>query len=575
MSPGRFSNIADIPIKLLIGILVANILSMILMNGLVIKTAYVVYIYIAGVFISYLLVAKSGLGRIGKNGNIVFSRKENILLVFALIGVSLLLTLPRAGYAAEYFLGYAINPVCADDYWHFQELSSLINTESYPPVSSFDSSKYLSFYYAPWMLVVFIYYAIGLGANTIKASYFMGYTIYIVLVVYSVFYFSYRLSRSKKQFYFLIYIVLLYSGFESIYVFTNPISHNEWWMLNYFGLKMQFSSFSTLTLWVMHHLLSAVSLLLAYYAFLSLKLMQAEKGGKGFGYALVAILLVNAFYSSVFVFLGAMPFVIYVALREFKSNRASIIYIGIISALLASPVLWIYLGKHSESGFILLPHIERLPNVRLREALFSLNALSSFIKFMTLVSLELIVYLIVIAKSARTIWKERSRLVLLVLALGFIVSTFFIAYPGANNYAMRGAIIPLLILGYIVSEYFDREVRVNAITISLLALLALGSFNEAIMFNQVGYDSVFKHRDSLDERRIVYKLNTDRGAKVLEYDNLDDRLKKVMVGDESNFFYLTEKVILNCPRSLREPDMELIGDGPLKLWKYQNWNSKQ
>jgi len=571
MRPGRFSSLADVPIRLLIGILVANSLSMILMNSLIIKTGYVAYVYIASVLISYLLVAKSGLGSIGKNGSIVFSKKEKVLLAFAFIGISLLFILPRAGYVAEYFLGYAINPVCADDYWHFQELSSLINTESYPPVSSFDSSKYLSFYYAPWMFVVFIYYAISLGANTIKSSYFMGYTIYIVLVVYSIFYFSYRLSRSKKQFYFLIYIVLLYSGFESVYIFTNPINHNEWWMLDYFGLKMQFSSFSTLTLWVMHHLLSAVSLLLAYYVFSNLKLMQARKG---FGYVLVAILLVNAFYSSVFVFLGAVPFAIYVALRELKTNRASIIYIGIISVLLVSPMLWMYLGKHSESGFILLPHVERLSNVRLREALFSLSMLKSLVKFIALVSLELIVYLLVIAKSAKTIGKERRRLVLLVLALGFIISTFFIAYPGANNYAMRGAIVPLLILGYIVSEYFDREVRVNVITIPLLALLALGSFNEAIMFNQTGYDNVFKHHDFLDERRIVYRLNTDRGAKTLEYDNLDDRLKNVMVADESNFFYLAEKIILNCPRSLREPDIELISDGPFKLWAYQNWSSK-
>jgi hypothetical protein len=548
---------ADIPLKIFIIILISNISTMITMNLFVISTNYFVYIYSLSLFLSYLLIRKIDL-RFTRDHDLL-SVKEKKWLICALIFMAFLFILPRSGYVIEYFKGYVIRPICFDDIFHLQEVNSLINSEKYPPVSSFDKGRYLSFHYASWMLIVFIYKIFPFRFNTIKISYFIGYSFYILFMIYLAPYFSYRVSRTKTQFYFLFYLIFFYAGFESFWIFFRPLSHNEWWM-NEFGLHLQISSFSTIVLWAIHNLSAAASLVIAYFLY-EKTIGNGPMKIKFYYYLCVSLLLVNAFYSSVFVVIGSLPFIVYILIRDFKSKKIELFSISILSSLFALPLLWVYLARIP--GFLFFEHIKRITGNIIVD--IGLNAG----RFLSLIFLELFVYFVAIGAALKKISKNKNDLILLILSAGFMLSLFFVSYAVGNNYAMRGSIIPIFVLAYIASKYFIFSKSYKIIILMVLFIFSLGSFNEIMHLFKNSFVNIFD-KDAIELRRTIYNYNTNRNIKQVDYLEI---LSKYPGRKSALYLCSFEKLAIKpwlIPKRA-SAFFELMSEGPFFIWSYQDW----
>src|SRR5207249_1700793 len=126
-------------------ILIANVLTMLAMNLFVLQTSYFLPIYAVGLLAGLSLVKSARIDPV-KN-DLRFSRAERITLLAAYALLAGLYIVPRTSYLLEGFFGYSVDAISWDDYWHLQELNSLINSAHYPAISSFTAGKYLSHYY--------------------------------------------------------------------------------------------------------------------------------------------------------------------------------------------------------------------------------------------------------------------------------------------------------------------------------------------------------------------------------------------------------------------------------------------
>ena len=234
------------PIEIFIVILIANIVTMLVMNVLVLPVDFFLPLYACGLAAGYLLVKKVSLES-PENASILLTTGERKLLMAGYTVMALLYILPRSGYLLEGFLGYSMDAVCWDDNWHIQELNSLINSARYPPISSFMEGKFLSHYYCAWMFPAFIYKLLPIGQVTIKVAMFLGKTVYALLILYAVAYLSYVVSRTKRQFFFLQYLIIFYSGASSLLVLIQPLQSHKWWMWDLFRMRIQISDFADLS----------------------------------------------------------------------------------------------------------------------------------------------------------------------------------------------------------------------------------------------------------------------------------------------------------------------------------------
>ncbi|MFH0703183.1 MAG: hypothetical protein V2B14_06580 [bacterium] len=570
-------------LKIIIILFISNILSMVLMNVFVVKTDFLVCVYMLSIAISTFLTNKINIKNL-KNSTIVFSKKEKIFISVFFILLFLAYIMPRLVYVLEPKLGY-IADALGDDIGHIPELNSLINSERYPPVSSFFHEKYLSYYYAPWMFMAFIYYILPFSFVTAKMAYFIGYSVYILLILYLAFYFCLYLSKNKKQFYILIYLTILYSGIDSILIFLTPFRHNEWWMRDFFGLNFQISSFSTCILWSAHALIAAFSLIIPYFLYINfLKLNNFNFKNRIIVYIVISLLLVNALYSNTFVVLGALPFIIYFIFKNLKNYR-DFIWIFAASLIFSSGMFWIFLGR--EIGEMV--YLYNIKNFGFNN--YQINFTLSLLLFACLVFLELVIYFWVLAKEFKKIKENKNDFILVLLSIGFIFFAFLVGYKHtSNNLALRGLIIPLFVLAYITSKCFISIKFSNKGVINLffiLSFLSLGSINEIFYFNNLSKIALNFPKKS-ESKKIIYALNTNRNIKSTKIKNmlLDRGLKLSVETNQYNIadydyhlFFLTEKIVSDY--SLKKQDnedyykaaKELTNNGPFFIWSYQDWKN--
>ncbi len=175
-----------LPFRLLVQLQCANVLALTLMNAFALRTGYLAIVFVLS-FIGIHWVLRNLLrAESFPPSPLEFSPKEKLGLAIAALLVVFFLAAPRCLYLFEPQLGIALDPVSADDNWHIQEINSLVHSPRHPPVSSFDSTRYLSFYYAPWMFVAAIYQLLPLPWMTLKVAYSLGCCVYILLIVHLV-----------------------------------------------------------------------------------------------------------------------------------------------------------------------------------------------------------------------------------------------------------------------------------------------------------------------------------------------------------------------------------------------------
>lgn len=355
----------------------------------------------------------------------------------AAIGLASLLALPRVPYLFEPLVGAAFDAACWDDWWHVQELASIVHSPSFPLRSTFVPDALFSFYYAAWMPGAAAFLASVLV--TAKQALFVDTLLLQVMATYAVVYGGHVLFAtdvSRRRVY--MFAVVCFGGFDAVYgVVTmaanwlrgvsHAIPHAEWWPTAV-GFELQHSNFFTLALWVPHHLAAAVAV-----GFVLMLLSGPLTPSRG---AAAGIAFAYAAFASAFVWLGALPFVAWVVLRR-RPALAGLAVCGAVSAGLALPLAWMYLRGDA-------PGIEWFGVVQ--DYWYERGFWWSLPAFVGVLAVEFFPVLVALWVGHQT---QVERRVPLLLAAAFLLSTYVVAYHGANNYATRGAAVPILVLIYL------------------------------------------------------------------------------------------------------------------------------
>jgi len=518
----------------------ADIASMIAMNVARLHIAVLPFVF-AAFFIAFAMIVRSTVP--APRNAPALPRRDIMALVLMAIFFSTFCALARISYIIDPFFNKLAPVVCSDDLWHVQEISSLVNSDRYPAVSSFAPGKYLSFYYAAWMFPSALYKAASF--LTIKAAFGLSLFVYTFAVVLTLCHLSIQTARSTKHIVFGLFLVGLYSGLEPFYPFQ---SHS--WMRR-FGFAVQFSNFPVLILWVMHHLLAAVALVTVLY------LLRQSEVKNWWLFAVVApLLVVFAFYSSVFVSLSALPLLLFVWVKAFRSSHFHALAFAATCTVLTFSILWLYLGR--SSGFIVMHH-----GAHLGSRHFGL--FGGFIIFVVLIAVNFAPH---VWASLRMLHRSSSLedKILAIYCLLYLISTYFIGFPGANNYAMRGAILPVMLLGWTAAKYLA-ELKVRPVLCVLAFMTCLASLGEVAYFD--AHAMVFTYREfhsSVTERDAIQSWNKDRNMQQPPAATVQ---RLIDADDTKRSFYLLERIVYGVHGPLHPSDLELINNGPYGVWDWQ------
>ena len=151
MNEPRLLALGAKPVRLLIAIHLANILTLVGMNMLTLHSVWMPWVYAAGLAACWGLVGRLRLGTDRPSGWTLGRRDRwwiDLGFAFLVGGIAL----SRVGYIAEAWLGHVIEPVCWDDWFHLQDISSVANTERFPPTSAMRPDRYLSHHPSPELL---------------------------------------------------------------------------------------------------------------------------------------------------------------------------------------------------------------------------------------------------------------------------------------------------------------------------------------------------------------------------------------------------------------------------------------
>lgn len=479
------------------------------------------------------------------------SREEHL----ACLAFGVILFLPRLPYLGESPLGYAVNVVCGDDLWHIQETASLAYSARFPPISTFDSGKYLSTYYAPWIAGAAMSWA-GLLA-TVKQAVAVNFFLCQMFLAYATFYASRILFEDPESRKTFILLLVLYGGFDFAYwalgMNWTP-THAEWWARD-LGFNLQFSSFFTLALWVPHHVMSALAILYASYLL--------HRSSRWPTQILGALALLFAIFSSVFVAIGALPLLCWLHLRRrhLRSLPLTLLVFGVLSV----PLWWIYLGK-GEIGFELFG--EFYGDL---EAYWRAHERAAFMVFFLILCLELLPLISAAGSAVRITglptspdsrhWVEScdvrelpsllDRRGIFVVSTLYLLSTYFVAFSGSNNYAMRGAVVPIWALTYLATPTV-RTWSTKAFRLSFCALAVVYLSGGLLEYTSFSLRSIDAFRNS----------DVPFNAAVLAYNEgthteITAPLIRGIEQDPFNW-YLLEKLRPAPKQNLLSPDKELI-----------------
>ncbi|MGO8720152.1 MAG: hypothetical protein ACLQMO_13185 [Acidobacteriaceae bacterium] len=492
--------------------------------------------------------------------------QQRRLTLFALV-VALLLAAARLPYLMEGHLHHLVGPVVYDDTWHFQEINSLVHSVRYPARCSLIPNRYFSLYYAPWMMIAAIYLAIPAHGFTIKAAFAIGCAIYQVLLCLTLLYIGTARARSVKHLYWAIYLIACWAGVESFFSAVYYLRRNPVWLLAP-EMPIHFPSLFIGILWAPHHATAAVALLVCWHIW---DRTQEKRWTLLFE---CSLLLAYAFYSSVFVFLGALPFAAYYALRTTRTNDRSMLAVACCSAILVWPLLWIYLGKSQDVHFLfpfmkgiddLFPFVTTAQFTSMHPVLSALigsfrGMAVGFVVFLVFIVLNFLLHAIALMLYGRKL--SLDHIAFASIAILFILSTYFIGFPEGDNYASRGYMVPIVVLGWICAGILP-EIRPKPWIMFGLLLGSFGLFHEGV--------STFKHaiyiaRTPLDAEYGMYvlRLNQDRHTRTVSSGVISPAL-----ADDPDLIYSIEKFVDGGKGHLVVADRQLECLGPHGPWKWQ------
>ncbi len=489
-------------------------------------------------------------------------------LTLMVLLVVFLLAAARLPYLLEGRLHHLVGPVVYDDTWHFQEINSLVHSVRYPAQCSLVPNRYFSLYYAPWMMIAALYLAIPLHGFTMKAAFAIGCAIYQFLLCMTLLYVGISRSRSRKQLYWAIYLIACWAGTESFFSAMYYVRRNLVW-LRASETPIHLPPLLTGILWAPHHAATAVALILCWH-------MWDRAQEKHWSLVLqCSVLLAFAFYGSVFVFLGALAFAAYYVLRTARANYKAILGVTCLAAALIWPLLWIYLGKSQDVRFVfpfikgideLFPYLTSAQFTLLHPGIVSFFEMfhgiaAAFVVFLVFIFLNFLLHAIALIFQGKNL--SLDTIALASIAIGFIVSTYFVGFPEGDNYASRGYLVPILVLGWVCAQILP-EIRPRP---WIVLGLFLGSFG-------------LVHEEFATFRHAVYvartPVNPTYGAAILAMNQDRDTSSTISSSvlskafkDDPDLIYSVEKFVGGGKSHLVVADRQLECLGPRGPWRWQ------
>ena len=244
------------------------------------------------------------------------------------------------------------------------------------------------------------------------------------------------------------------------------------------------------------------------------------------------------------------------------------------SAILVWPLLWIYLGKSHDIRFLfpfmhgiadLFPYIATPQFASMHPVLFSLlkhfhGIMAGLVVFLVFIGLNYLLHALALVFYGKKL--SRDQIALATIAILFILSTYFIGFPEGDNYASRGYLIAIVILGWICAGILP-EIRPKPWIVLALLFGSFGLLHEGV--------STFKHaiyiaRTPLDAQYggYVLSLNQDRHTRTVSSPVISSAL-----AENPNLIYSIEKFVPGGKSRLVVADRQLECLGPRGPWKWQ------
>ncbi|HZC42902.1 MAG TPA: hypothetical protein VE195_01935 [Acidobacteriaceae bacterium] len=549
----NLSKISAVAAKVACAVFCADFVTMLLMNTLRLYTHWLPVIYFLALAAGVIWIFQSDLIPMGRPDYL--STREQRFLLFGMFVLFMVFAGLRLPYMLEGALHHLVGPVVYDDTWHFPEINSLVNSVRYPAQYSLMPSQYFSLYYAPWMLIAAIYLAIPLHGVTIKLAFAIGCAIYQVLVGLTLLHVGLNRAKSRRHFYWALYLVGCWAGVASLFALIVPFQHNSFWMAC-FGMRIELFNYFVLSTWAVHHLSAVGAGILSWHIW-----DRAEK--KGWQVVLVCSLLASyVFYSSIFVFISALPMGILVLGHSLQRSRKAVVALACLSGALIWSIAWIYLGKPRRIGF----HIPFIASIQFTSRRFPfVSAISGgvwfgFALFLLLLCFNFFPHLLALILRGKELdWKNR---ILVAMAIGFVFSTYFVGFPEGNSYASRGSVIPLIVLGWICADLLP-AVRLRPWLAAVLVLGALGSVQEiAWAYSQTVHSARTVWGGKYSEAMLT--INQSRGVRTASGPDV-----YAAISSNRDMIYYVEKFVPGGKHVLFTPDYELATSGPHGPWRWQ------
>lgn len=416
--------------RFLAAVLLANILSMSLGNFLKMQVNYLVWLYPLIAILSWFLL-----------GNLRFRRSRFPVGAAAIVWVALfviLLAVPRITYVFEWIGGYSAIPL-ADDYGRLGEMVALTQSTNFPLLHPSNQAYTFSYYYAaliPWAVL-----KLAIPLLTLKDILFVGNAGYHLLILMSLLEVGSRWLPSKRSLSGFLFLCTFFGGLEWFFYswFHAYLGLTEDWHEQFFNGNAQISSFHTGFYWVVHHMVSFYSLVLA-----SVVLKDTRVRARYVKGIIVGLLLIHSFYSSIFVFIAAFPF-FWIERKIFWRLFVNVRVLPFLVFVFLPP-LFLYTDRSYDVAWI--PATFRL----VITDNFWLDKLISAPLYLVLVPVVefagIPLYILCFRKLLSR--RERAYLTGAWLFLGII---YLLAVSDANNFAMRGMFLPSFIFFVILCRY--------------------------------------------------------------------------------------------------------------------------
>jgi hypothetical protein len=486
-------------------------------------------------------------------------------LEYGLLGYAALIGIVRLiPYTLQYVDHSLVGAANFDDNWHFQELASLVNTERFPPRLNFRPESYLHFYYLPWIPAAALSDALKLvtGQSFIKLTYGLDALLLGLAATFIFILFVRHVLEERARNLPIVAALIAGAAMEGVLLLAKlqgpTFEIDEWWETR-FLIYNQFSTWTTLLVWVPHHLISAMALLLAVVVATEPLTLTPRRSFTA--QAAAGLLLGFSLFSSIFAFMGGMTALLPLLLR-FRGRLEHLAVMGLFLVLPSIPLLYIYLHANSANGFIWL---KAFTNWSEKFDFFA----AGFVGILVALLLMCMEVGWLFLASVRMDRNPSGRFPLWPLAVAsvlFLASTAIISFKGSNNYSMRGAIAPVAILCCYWAEAVARRINSNEVGLRVLpwprltqfafvgalVVACLAHFNEFALHFWSSWRAVRYESETITCKERITAINSGPAAQadVAQLENC--RFPGSIYGVERQF----EKP------TLRSEDEELVGRGP-------------